>query len=126
MKKILGLVLVVILMTSLVACSGAQPTNTPSGEPKDDGKQINITNYVHIQNVYIYFDSKEDGGYILLSNDEEKLDGVYMIDQEEADIIISHLETYLLENVVDDKTKMFLESILGNIKNTSVVADTST
>lgn len=126
MKKILGLVLVVILMASLVACSGAQPTNTPSGEPKDDGKQINITNYVHIQNVYIYFDSKEDGGYILLSNDEEKLDGVYMIDQEEADIIISHLETYLLENAVDDKTKMFLESILGNIKNTSVVADTST
>lgn len=126
MKKILGLVLVVILMASLVACSGAQPTNTPSGEPKDDGKQINITNYVHIQNVYIYFDSKEDGGYILLSNDEEKLDGVYMIDQEEADIIISHLETYLLENVVDDKTKMFLESILENIKKTSAITEVGT
>lgn len=126
MKKILGLILAVMLMISLASCSGRQPTNAPSGEQIENEKQINITNNVHIQNMYIYFNTDEGGGYILLSNDEDNLDGVYMIDQKEADIMISYLESYLLDNAVDENTKMFLESVLQNIKKTSAITEAGT
>lgn len=151
MKKILGLLLSIILVLSLVACTGVPTVNAPSENPTASIEPT--TNDSEYLKMYIFIDDGDGGCYNLWSNGEvihdEEYDyyeitiddptllafkvsesrypgGVGTMSGEEVNTMISSIETFLTENEVDENTKAFIESLLQQIQSIPVIEGAST
>ena len=129
MKKILGLLLSIILALSLVACTGVPTVNAPSENPTQSIEPTSATNDSEYPNMTIFIDDGEGGCYNLWSNGEviynEEYDnydividnptllafkisdsrypgGIGLMNGEEVNAMVSSIETFLIENEVDE------------------------
>ena len=153
MKKIFGLILSIILALSLVACAGVQTVNAPSENPTQSIEPTSTSEDSDVPNMYIFIDDGDGGCYSLMSKgnvihnkeydyyeitiDDPALlafkvsesrypGGVGTMSGEEVNAMISSIETFLTENEVDENTKAFIESLLQQIKDISVIEGAST
>lgn len=151
MRKILVFIISIIFVLSLVACTGTTTENAPSETPTARIKPTE--NDSEYPNMYIFIDDGDGGCYNLWSNGEVIHDeeynyyeitiddptllafkisesrypgGVGTMSGEEVNAMISSIETFLLENEVDENTKAFLETILQQIKDIPVIEGAST
>lgn len=151
MRKFFGIIISIFLVLSLVACAGVSTVNAPSETPTASIEPT--TNNSEYPNMYIFIDDGEGGCYNLWSNGEvihdEEYDhyeitiddptllafkisesrypgGVGTMSGEEVNAMISSIETFLTENEVDENTKAFIESLLQQIKDISVIEGAST
>lgn len=153
MKKVVAIIITIILMTTLVACSGTQTVNAPSKEYSECTHPTSILNNIYIQNMYVYIDDGDDGSYVLLSDGEITYDveygtceilindpallafkvsekyypgGVGTLSGEEIEAMIFSIENFLNENNIDKDSKVFIENILQQIKDIPVIEGAST
>lgn len=153
MKKIFVFIISIILVLSLVACAGVSTVNAPSESPTQSIEQTSTTEDSDVPNMYIFIDDGDGGCYSLMSkgnviHDEEydcyeitiddpalltfKISksrypgGIGTMSGEEVNAMISSIETFLAENEVDENTKMFIESLLQQIKDIPVIEGAST
>ena len=153
MKKVVAIIITIVLMITLVACSGTQTVNAPSEEHLECTHPTSIFNNVYIQNMYVYIDDGDGGSYVLLSDGEITHDveygtcevlindpallafkvsekyypgGVGTLSGEEIESMISSIEIFLNENNIDKELKVFIESILQQIKDIPVIEGAST
>lgn len=153
MKKIFVFIVSIILVLSIVACTGVPTVNAPSENPTQSIEPTSTTNDSEYPNMYIFIDDGDGGCYNLWSSGEvihdEEYDhyeitiddpallafqisksrypgGVSTMSGEEVNTMISSIETFLSENEVDENTKTFIESILQQIKAIPVIEGAST
>lgn len=153
MKKIFVFIISIILVFSLVACTGVSTVNAPSENPTQSIEPTSTTEDSDVPNMYIFIDDGDGGCYSLMSkgnviHDEEydyyeiTIDdpallafkvsesrypsGVGTMSGEEVNAMISSIETFLTENEVDENTKTFIESLLQQIKDIPVIEGAST
>lgn len=153
MKKIFVFIISIILVLSLVACAGVSTVNAPSENPTQSVEPTSTAEDSDVPNMYIFIDDGDGGCYSLMSkgsviHDEEydyyeiTIDdpallafkvsesrypgGVGTMSGEEVNVMISSIETFLSENEVDENTKAFIENILQQIKDISVIEGAST
>ena len=151
MRKILAFIISIILVLSLVACTGVPTVNAPSENPTQSIEPT--TNDSECPNMTIFIDDGDGGCYSLWSNGEviynEEYDnydividnptllafkisesrypgGIGTMSGEEVNAMISSIETFLAENEVDENTKTFIESLLQQIKDIPVIEGAST
>lgn len=141
MRKIFAFIISIILVLSLVACTGVPTVNAPSENPTQSIEPTGTTNDSEYPNMYIFIDDGEGGCYNLRSNGEVIHDkeydhyeitiddptlGVGTMSGEEVNEMISSIETFLTENEADENTKAFIESLLQQIKDIPVIEGAST
>lgn len=153
MRKIFAFIISIILVLSLVACTGVPTVNAPSENPTQSIEPTGTTNDSEYPNMYIFIDDGEGGCYNLWSNGEVIHDkeydhyeitiddptllafkisesrypgGVGTMSGEEVNEMISSIETFLTENEVDENTKTFIENLLQQIKDIPVIEGAST
>lgn len=153
MKKIFVFIISIILVLSLVACAGVSTVNAPSENPTQSVEPTSTAEDSDVPNMYIFIDDGDGGCYSLMSkgsviHDEEydyyeiTIDdpallafkvsesrypgGVGTMSGEEVNAMISSIEIFLTENEVDENTKAFIENILQQIKDISVIEGAST
>lgn len=151
MRKIFVFIISIILVLSLVACTGVPTVNAPSENPTASIEPTN--NDSEYPNMYIFIDDGDGGCYNLWSNGEvihdEEYDhyditiddptllafkisesrypgGVGTMSGEEVNAMISSIEIFLSENEVDENTKAFIENLLQQIKAIPVIEGAST
>lgn len=153
MRKILAFIISIILVLSLVACTGVPTVNAPSENPTQSIEPTSATNDSEYPNMTIFIDDGDGGCYSLWSNGEviynEEYDnydividnptllafkisesrypgGIGTMSGEEVNAMISSIETFLTENEVDENTKAFIENLLQQIKDIPVIEGAST
>lgn len=153
MKKIFVFIISIILVLSLVACTGVQTVNAPSKNPTQSIEPTSTAEDSDVPNMYIFIDDGEGGCYNLWSNGEVSYDeeydcydifiddptllafkisesrypgGVGTLSGEEVEAMISSIETFLTENDVDENSKAFIENLLQQIKDIPVIEGAST